>query len=159
VLGKKFIGPIKKQAEEAIQMIGGLQVMNPAVQQILAELASNKEPLRRDVLKTLALVSDAAVGVKGVEKIKQYATQLKNEAAGLFNTYLYNEGPKSALRVPAVQATYAADAPTVNAYEVLNKYFDALFASNPKVYAFGEDVGYIGDVNQGFAGLSRKAWR
>jgi pyruvate/2-oxoglutarate/acetoin dehydrogenase E1 component/TPP-dependent pyruvate/acetoin dehydrogenase alpha subunit len=153
---EKFIGPIKKQAEEAIQMIGGLQVMNPAVQQIVAELASNKEPLRRDVLKTLALVSDAAVGVKGVEKIKQFATQLKNEAAGLFNTYLYNEGPKSALRVPAVQATYAADAPTVNAYEVLNKYFDALFASNPKVYAFGEDVGYIGDVNQGFAGLQEK---
>ena len=153
---EKFIGPIKKQAEEAIQMIGGLQVMNPAVQQIVAELASNKEPLRRDVLKALALVSDAAVGVKGVEKIKQYATQLKNEAAGLFNTYLYNEGPKSALRVPAVQATYAADAPTVNAYEVLNKYFDALFASNPKVYAFGEDVGYIGDVNQGFAGLQEK---
>jgi pyruvate/2-oxoglutarate/acetoin dehydrogenase E1 component len=55
-----------------------------------------------------------------------------------------------------VQATYAADAPVVNAYEVLNKYFDALFASNPKVYAFGEDVGYIGDVNQGFAGLQEK---
>jgi len=153
---EKFIGPIKKQAEEAIQLVGGLQVMNPAVQQIVAALASNKEPLRRDVLKALTLVSDAAVGVKGVEKIKQYATQLKNEAAGLFNTYLYNEGPKSALRVPAVQATYAADAPTVNAYEVLNKYFDALFASNSKVYAFGEDVGYIGDVNQGFAGLQEK---
>ncbi len=153
---EKFIGPIKKQAEQAVQIINGLQVLSPAVQQIAAELSNNKEPLRRDVLKTLALVSDAAVGVKGVEKVKAYAAQLKNEAAGLFNTYLYNEGPKSALRVPAVQATYAADAPVVNAYEVLNKYFDALFASNPKVYAFGEDVGYIGDVNQGFAGLQEK---
>ena len=153
---EKFIGPIKKQAEEAVQIINGLQVLSPAVQQIAAELSNNKEPLRRDVLKTLSLVSDAAVSVKGVEKVKAYAAQLKNEAAGLFNTYLYNEGPKSALRVPAVQATYATDAPTVNAYEVLNKYFDALFASNPKVYAFGEDVGYIGDVNQGFAGLQEK---
>lgn len=153
---EKFIGPIKKQAEEAVQIVNGLQVLSPAVQQIVAELSSNKEPLRRDVLKALALVSDAAVGVKGVEKVREYAAQLKNEAAGLFNTYLYNEGPKSALCVPAVQATYAADAPTVNAYEVLNKYFDALFASNPKVYAFGEDVGYIGDVNQGFAGLQEK---
>jgi len=153
---EKFIGPIKKQAEEAVQIVNGLQVLSPAVQQIVTELSNNKEPLRRDVLKTLALVSDAAVGVKGVEKVKAYAAQLKNEAAGLFNTYLYNEGPKSALRVPAVQATYAADAPVVNAYEVLNKYFDALFASNPKVYAFGEDVGYIGDVNQGFAGLQEK---
>ncbi len=153
---EKFIGPIKKQAQQAVQIINGLQVLNPQVQQIAAELSNNKEPLRRDVLKALALVSDAAVGVKGVEKVKAYAAQLKNEAAGLFNTYLYNEGPKSALRVPAVQATYAADAPVVNAYEVLNKYFDALFASNPKVYAFGEDVGYIGDVNQGFAGLQEK---
>jgi pyruvate/2-oxoglutarate/acetoin dehydrogenase E1 component/TPP-dependent pyruvate/acetoin dehydrogenase alpha subunit len=153
---EKFIGPIKKQAEQAVQIVNGLQVLNPAVQQIVTELASNKEPLRRDVLKALALVSDAAVGVKGVEKVREYAAQLKNEAAGLFNTYLYNEGPKSALNVPVVQATYAADAPTVNAYEVLNKYFDALFASNPKVYAFGEDVGYIGDVNQGFAGLQEK---
>jgi len=152
----KFIGPIKKQAEQAVQMIGGLQVMTPAVQQIVAELTANKEPLRRDVLKALAKVSEAAAGVKGIEKVTQYAAQLKNEAAGLFNTYLYNEGPKSALRVSTVPATYAPDAPTVNAYEVLNKYFDALFASNPKVYAFGEDVGYIGDVNQGFAGLQEK---
>ena len=153
---EKFIGPIQTQAQEAVQIINGLQVLHPAVQQIVSELSSTKEPLRRDVLKALALVSDAAVGVKGVEKVKEYAAQLKHEAASLFNTYLYNEGPKSALRVPAVQATYAADAPSVNAYEVLNKYFDALFASNSKVYAFGEDVGFIGDVNQGFAGLQEK---
>jgi len=153
---EKFIGPIQTQAQEAVQIINGLQVFHPAVQQIVSELSSNKEPLRRDILKALALVSDAAVGVKGVEKVKEYAAQLKHEAASLFNTYLYNEGPKSALRVPAVQATYAADAPSVNAYEVLNKYFDVLFASNSKVYAFGEDVGFIGDVNQGFAGLQEK---
>jgi len=153
---EKFIGPIQTQAQEAVQIINGLQVFHPAVQQIVSELSSNKEPLRRDILNALALVSDAAVGVKGVEKVKEYAAQLKHEAASLFNTYLYNEGPKSALRVPAVQATYAADAPSVNAYEVLNKYFDVLFASNSKVYAFGEDVGFIGDVNQGFAGLQEK---
>ena len=51
------------------------------------------------------------------------------------------------------------DAPTVNGFEVLNKYFDQLFATNPKVLAFGEDLGYIGDVNQGFRGLASKIWR
>ena len=152
----KFISPIKKQVQEAVQVISGLQVMSPAVQQIVAELTNNKEPLRRDVLKTLAKVSEAAAGVKGIEKVTQFAAQLKNEAAGLFNTYLYNEGPKSALKVNTVLPTYAPDAPVVNAYEVLNKYFDALFESNNKVYAFGEDVGFIGDVNQGFAGLQEK---
>ena len=152
----KFISPIKKQVQEAVQVINGLQVMSPAVQQIVGALTNNKEPLRRDVLKTLARVSEAAAGVKGIEKVTQLAAQLKNEAAGLFNTFLYNEGPKSALKVDAVPAIYAQDAPVVNAYEVLNKYFDALFASNNKVYAFGEDVGFIGDVNQGFAGLQEK---
>jgi pyruvate/2-oxoglutarate/acetoin dehydrogenase E1 component/TPP-dependent pyruvate/acetoin dehydrogenase alpha subunit len=153
---EKFIGPIKKQVQEAVQVISGLQIMSPAVQQIVSELTNNKEPLRRDVLKTLARVCEVAAGVKGVEKVAQFAAQLKNEAAGLFNTYLYNEGPKSALQVKAVNPSYATDAPSVNAYEVLNKYFDALFESNNKVYAFGEDVGFIGDVNQGFAGLQEK---
>jgi pyruvate/2-oxoglutarate/acetoin dehydrogenase E1 component len=38
----------------------------------------------------------------------------------------------------------------------LNHYFDELFEANPKVLAFGEDLGKIGDVNQGFAGLQQK---
>ncbi len=44
----------------------------------------------------------------------------------------------------------------VNGFEVLNKYFDELFSTNHKVVAFGEDLGYIGDVNQGFSGLQEK---
>jgi pyruvate/2-oxoglutarate/acetoin dehydrogenase E1 component len=44
----------------------------------------------------------------------------------------------------------------INGYEVLNKYFDQLFTENPKVVAFGEDLGQIGDVNQGFSGLQEK---
>ena len=44
----------------------------------------------------------------------------------------------------------------INGYEVLNKYFDELFSSNLKVVAFGEDLGHIGDVNQGFSGLQAK---
>ena len=47
----------------------------------------------------------------------------------------------------------------LNGYEVLNNYFDELFAHNPKVLAFGEDLGQIGDVNQGFAGLQIETWQ
>src|SRR5207253_10489522 len=65
------------------------------------------------------------------------------------------EGAKSALRVPEVKAE-VSNASTVNGYEVLNRYFDELFASNAKVIAFGEDLGKIGDVNQGFSGLQEK---
>jgi pyruvate/2-oxoglutarate/acetoin dehydrogenase E1 component len=44
----------------------------------------------------------------------------------------------------------------LNGYEILNKYFDTLFTHNKKVVAFGEDLGFIGDVNQGFSGLQAK---
>ena len=58
--------------------------------------------------------------------------------------------------MPSVKASFSEDAKVMNGYEVLNKYFDQLFASNPKVIAFGEDLGFIGDVNQGFSGLQEK---
>ncbi len=74
----------------------------------------------------------------------------------LYNSHLYHEGERRILRVPEVKAVFADDAPLLNGYEVLNRYFDELFAENPQVLAFGEDLGQIGDVNQGFAGLQAK---
>jgi pyruvate/2-oxoglutarate/acetoin dehydrogenase E1 component len=49
----------------------------------------------------------------------------------------------------------------LNGFEILNQYFDHILSTNPTVFAFGEDVGHIGDVNQGFAGLQEKhgKWR
>jgi 2-oxoisovalerate dehydrogenase E1 component len=44
----------------------------------------------------------------------------------------------------------------VHGFEVLNACFDLALASDPRVIAFGEDVGRLGDVNQGFKGLQEK---
>ena len=60
------------------------------------------------------------------------------------------------MKVEEVKAIFADDAPLLNGFEVLNKFFDELFTANPKVVAFGEDLGHIGDVNQGFSGLQLK---
>ena len=58
--------------------------------------------------------------------------------------------------MPEVKATIAKDAPVLNGFEILNQYFDQLFARDKRVIAFGEDLGHIGDVNQGFMGLQEK---
>jgi len=91
-----------------------------------------------------------------LDGIKEYYAKLLKENIELYDTHLYNEGPKSALKVKAVKADIPADAPSVNGFEVLNRYFDQLFENNSKVIAFGEDLGRIGDVNQGFSGLQAK---
>src|SRR5690606_11772929 len=48
------------------------------------------------------------------------------------------------------------DSSIVDGREVLQKCFDAALGRDARVLAFGEDVGKIGDVNQGFAGLQQK---
>jgi pyruvate/2-oxoglutarate/acetoin dehydrogenase E1 component len=136
-------------------MVNDIDVYNH-LQKMANDLKGNKEPMRRDVLHTLALALEAAPTSPNYEEVKTYYNQLLEENKQLYNSHLYNEGIKSALKVQETKPFIPFDAPTVNGYEVLNKYFDELFANNPKVFAFGEDVGYIGDVNQGFSGLQEK---
>ena len=107
-------------------------------------------------MKAIATALDIAGKSSAAKELSGYYAGLKAANEKLYNSFLYNEGPKSALNVPVIKPYYTEDAKMVNGYEILNKYFDALFASNDKVAAFGEDVGFIGDVNQGFSGLQAK---
>jgi pyruvate/2-oxoglutarate/acetoin dehydrogenase E1 component/TPP-dependent pyruvate/acetoin dehydrogenase alpha subunit len=152
---EKYILPIKEQVTKTVELINATGVSSIEIKNIVTELTINREPMRRDVLKALSKVLDIPE-VNNDISVKNYYEYLKKLNAGLYNTFLYNQGPKSALNVTAINAWYDDDAKTVNGYEVLNKYFDELFATNKKVLAFGEDVGYIGDVNQGFSGLQVK---
>jgi pyruvate/2-oxoglutarate/acetoin dehydrogenase E1 component/TPP-dependent pyruvate/acetoin dehydrogenase alpha subunit len=155
-----YLQPIKNQVSRAIDLINDVanKVVNHsnALLSLSKELSSHKEPLRRDVMKTLNAALDIVGNNETAYWLKDYYTDLLQESKELFSSHLYNEGSKSTLKVEAVPVSYADDAATVNGFEILNHYFDKLFASNPKVLAFGEDLGYIGDVNQGFSGLQVK---
>jgi pyruvate/2-oxoglutarate/acetoin dehydrogenase E1 component/TPP-dependent pyruvate/acetoin dehydrogenase alpha subunit len=157
---EKFITPVKQQVAKAVDLIHTLATALPVhtetFKKMSIELAAGREPVRRDVLKTLhaALVlagnSDAAFWTR------DYYRDLLAEGKQLYNTHLYNDGLRSALKVAEVKPFFDIDAPLLNGFEVLNKFFDDLFSVNPKVIAFGEDLGFIGDVNQGFSGLQQK---
>jgi pyruvate/2-oxoglutarate/acetoin dehydrogenase E1 component/TPP-dependent pyruvate/acetoin dehydrogenase alpha subunit len=156
----KYQAPVKESAAKAIELIRGIMVNDMEkynhLQKLANDLQANKEPLLRDIFRTVALAMEVAPNSPTIEEIRTFYKEQLDANRKLFNSDLYNEGPKSALRVEEIKPMIAFDAPVANGYEVLNKYFDALFAHNPYVYAFGEDVGHIGDVNQGFAGLQDK---
>ncbi len=150
---EEYLTPIKAILTEAVSV---LQNTNDEVAiKHAATLAALREPLRRDILKTLATVL-YDLPTSSADTVKEFYTNLLNDSNKLYDAFLYNEGPKSALKVPVIAAEYDENTPTINGYEVLNKYFDQLFATNNKVAAFGEDLGFIGDVNQGFSGLQEK---
>ena len=154
----KYYLPIKEKVHEAIQLVQtniteqDLALIEP----ICAELISNKEPLKRDVFRTVHLVLETLPQHANATAINTFIKDYHATEAPYYAKDLYDEGPKSTMNVSVESVQYASDAPIVNGYEVLNHFFDELFASNPKVFAFGEDLGSIGDVNQGFAGLQAK---
>lgn len=157
---QKYLEPIKLQVTKSLDLINGMAESIPeqsvSLKRIANSLTTNREPLRRDVMKALYDAIDIAGENDKAFWTKDYYHELLKDNKALYNSYLYNEGPKSALKVKEAKARFANDAPMINGYEVLNKYFDQLFGSNPKVVAFGEDLGQIGDVNQGFSGLQAK---
>ncbi len=152
----KYISPIKSKIQAAADLVfSGLQQDAP-LYHLMQELVSNKEPLKRDLFRVLNIILEQMPQHPQAKAIGQLLADYHKEQAPFYSKYLYNEGPKSALNVPVVPAVMEANPKQMNGYEVLNQYFDHLFANNPKVVAFGEDLGNIGDVNQGFAGLQAK---
>lgn len=157
---QNYLAPIKKQVEKTCQLVNSMADSiaehSDALRKLTQQLSSNREPLRRDVMKTLHDALDIVGNNDAAFWTKDYYNDLKEESKRLYNSYLYNEGEKSALAVAENKPVYSPEPVYVNGYEVLNKYFDQLFATNKKVVAFGEDLGQIGDVNQGFSGLQEK---
>ena len=157
---REYLDPLKKQVSHAIELLQNLGNALPqytvAMEGLITELKALRDPLRRDIMKTLYRAIQLAGNQEAAYGVKDFYQDMQQEGQRLYNTYLYDEGPKSALKVPAVKALYEEDAPVVNGFEVLNKFFEEQFAANPKLVAFGEDLGNIGDVNQGFSGLQEK---
>ncbi|MBI5932885.1 MAG: transketolase [Chloroflexi bacterium] len=62
----------------------------------------------------------------------------------------------SASRVDEVKPVYSDSSPTLMGFEIMTAAFDSILARDPRTIAFGEDVGKLGDVNQGFKGMQEK---
>jgi pyruvate/2-oxoglutarate/acetoin dehydrogenase E1 component/TPP-dependent pyruvate/acetoin dehydrogenase alpha subunit len=152
----QYISPIKSKIQVAADLVFSGLAQDAPLYRMMQELVANKEPLKRELFRILNIVLEQMPQHPNAKAISQLLAYYYKEQAPYYSKHLYNEGPKSALNVPVVSAVMDANPKLLNGYEVLNQYFDHLFANNPKVVAFGEDLGNIGDVNQGFAGLQSK---
>src|SRR5688572_22172191 len=123
--------------------------------QIKERLAALPAPLRRDVHsvahEALRVLRDEA------NPSKQVLVQWKNEQDDI-NTERYGSHLYSgrAIAVKEVKPVYSSSSPTVMGFEVMNAAFDSILERDPRVIAFGEDVGFLGDVNQGLKGMQEK---
>jgi pyruvate/2-oxoglutarate/acetoin dehydrogenase E1 component/TPP-dependent pyruvate/acetoin dehydrogenase alpha subunit len=158
---ERFVGPIKEQILQASALCNQV-VYEPgidaqAVATIVQELNAIKEPIRKDVMQaTGRVLSLCTTNGDAVRTLRNFYESIQRDNKEKFNSHLHSQSAHSAMKVAEVKPEIGVDAPTLNGYEILNKFFDETFAKNPAVVAFGEDLGKIGDVNQGFAGLQDK---
>lgn len=116
------------------------------------------DPTSRDIIQIgEALLRDIAFEDKSVtSKLKRWLDDEHRINREKYNTYLFNNGKDSPLKVPIVPVQYPEKPKFLSGFQVLNACFDANFSRDNTILAFGEDVGKIGDVNQAFAGLQEK---
>jgi 2-oxoisovalerate dehydrogenase E1 component len=124
---------------------------------IASDLAARTAPLRREVA---AAAHEAIVALRDAPSVAEPLIQWKRAQEALmdnrYHAELYSESSESALAVPVEAPIYPDDAPDIDGYMVLNACFDAALRRDPRVIAFGEDVGKLGDVNQGFVDLQAR---
>jgi len=152
-----FEQPIQQQKKQALDLIQSLikSTQSEDIQAVYNELASNTVPFRRDVMSALQQAILLSGNSQLTADLELMYEALKEQNKSLYNTKLHFREPvASPVQLP--DPGFHEKSPRINGYEVLNRYFDQLFLANPLVVAFGEDLGKIGDVNQGFAGLQLK---
>jgi pyruvate/2-oxoglutarate/acetoin dehydrogenase E1 component/TPP-dependent pyruvate/acetoin dehydrogenase alpha subunit len=126
--------------------------------QIKNRLLNVQLPLRREIMaglrEALLTLKDEALPAKQV--LIDWKNRLEPQQLERYDSHLYSQSAESSLNVPEVKPVYSEKSPRVYGFEVLNACFDAMLRRDPRVVAFGEDVGRLGDVNQGFAGLQAR---
>ncbi len=147
-----YRAPIDADVKDAIAILGRL-----GAHELENELRRNQAPFRRDAVRAVA----TAVVTTRDEEAARWVRDRQHEGDARYDMHLYSESDEAALKVAEVKAEYASDAPVLNGFEIINHCFDHALARDPRVVIFGEDVGKLGDVNQGCLGLQEKygAWR
>ncbi len=153
-----YFAPIveeRSQVTDMLEEIAGSSSHLSELRQLKDRLAGLPSFTRRDIHsaahESLRILRDEAHPSKGV------LIQWKNEQDAInVEKYGANLYSGAAMKVKEVPPVYSKSAPTVMGFEVVNAAFDSILARDPRVIAFGEDVGKLGDVNQGFKGMQEK---
>ncbi|MFI5201766.1 MAG: transketolase C-terminal domain-containing protein, partial [Candidatus Kapaibacterium sp.] len=165
-----YLAPIKNDIKDVSGIFDKIAAEVDDGAEIIAikdALNAIKEPINKDIYNAVGKVVRKARGPRdyrsGAVPAPSSTTELlewkRLADARHFDEYashLYSDSAESALKVPEVKAVYRGDEPKVDGRQVMQACFDHALARDPRVFAIGEDIGVIGDVNKGFEDLQAK---
>ena len=158
---KTFNSEIQKEVNVLIDLLdraGKQSQHRDEIEEVKIQLQKTINPLWVDCMKAakkglrfmLRESSDTRI------ELVDWVTRISTDSEERYSSHVYSQSNESALKVEEVKPVFSENSREADGREVLNACFVAAFTRDPKVFALGEDVGKIGDVNQGFAGLQEK---
>ncbi|WP_131539120.1 alpha-ketoacid dehydrogenase subunit alpha/beta [Pedobacter nototheniae] len=154
----EFLESIKPEQKQVVDFISGLAKHQPELAKIASQLASTADAQRREVFSAARKAIRLSAQFNTPER-EAFLTWYENQDElnyDRYNSKLHTNGKDRPDNIPVVAAQYDDLSKMVDGREVLNACFNENFARDQRLVAFGEDLGNIGDVNQGFAGLQAK---
>ena len=156
-----FLNEIKSELIEATDLLKRVAVKSKNenfIKKYTNDLSNISEPTRKDILSTvkkcLWYLRDEEFGEK--IELQNFIKTSQKRAHKKYSTHLLSETALSATSVLDEKPTYAQDKNLVDARIIMRDNFDAILTKHKDVVIFGEDAGFIGDVNQGLEGLQEK---
>ncbi|MGY8909350.1 MAG: transketolase C-terminal domain-containing protein, partial [Flavobacteriales bacterium] len=156
-----FLNEIKSELIEATDLLKRVAVKSKNenfIKKYTNDLSAISEPTRKDILSTvkkcLWYLRDEEFGEK--IELQNFIKTSQKIAHKKYSTHLLSETALSATSVLDEKPTYAQDKNLVDARIIMRDNFDAILTKHKDVVIFGEDAGFIGDVNQGLEGLQEK---
>lgn len=155
-----YLNPIKLEINEASELLTDLANVAQigAINDLVTELKSINDPIRKDIAVAINKALRLTYKFQNMERerVISFKNLYLKSNEERYNSYLHSQSKENALLVNEVAAAYSDESKVVDGREIMVACFDNLLSTDPRVLAFGEDVGKIGDVNQGFAGLQEK---
>jgi pyruvate/2-oxoglutarate/acetoin dehydrogenase E1 component/TPP-dependent pyruvate/acetoin dehydrogenase alpha subunit len=154
-----FTNPTKEEQKELVALLNSIASASENkifIEKIASDLATIKEPIRKEILGTARKVMRMIVKENTRSQLATWITNYTNKIQPKFSSHLFSESNSNIYSATEVPATYDESADEVDARLVLRDNFDAIFSKYPESLIFGEDAGNIGDVNQGLEGMQEK---
>lgn len=155
---EEFTAPLNAERAELDAILADITavIANPSpLEKLRVKLERTRVPHRRVLLETA--VSTLLLTKDEDSTIRQPLINWRNAQLATnydrYGSHLYSETSQT---VAEVKPVYSPDALKLPGFKVLNSFFDHMLARDPRVIAFGEDVGALGGVNQTFAGMQVK---
>ena len=156
-----FINPIIEDQKNLLSLLEQIAEASinhkERIKKYISELSAIKAPSKKEILIYARKILRFVEVPNSKLLLSKWISNYINITQRKFSSNLHTETDLNVFSVKKVLPKYKENAkPDSDGRMILRDNFDALFTKYPETLIFGEDVGNIGDVNQGLEGMQEK---